>query len=168
MVEYFKIGQISSAHGVRGEVKVYPLTDNIKRFSKLKTVLMESNGEYKEVAVGTVKYINDFVIIKLAGIETMNDALKLKNQYVYIHRDNAVKLPKDSYFISDLIGMEVFTEESKLLGMLSNVISTGSNDVYEVKGQDGKLILLPAIGEVILEVDVANKKMLVKLLEGLI
>lgn len=171
MIEYLKIGQITNAHGVKGEVKVYPLTDNQKRFSKLKAVFMMKNGTDsppESVEITSVKYFKDFVILKLSGIDTMNDALKLKNEYLYIDREHAVKLPKDTYFISDLIGMEVTEQDGRALGKLTSVFPTGSNDVYEVKGTDGKTLLLPAIGEVILDVDVVNRKMLVHLLEGLL
>lgn len=168
MVEYLKVGLISNAHGIKGEVKVYPLTDNIKRFSKLKYVFLKVKDEYKKIDVEGVKYLKDFAVLKLSNIENMNEALKLKNEYLYIDRENAVKLPKDSYFITDLIGMDVSTTEGEFLGKITSVFPTGSNDVYEVKADNGKTALLPAIKDVIIEVDIENKKMLVKLLEGLI
>jgi 16S rRNA processing protein RimM len=168
MVDFVKIGQITSAHGIKGEVKVYPLTDNIKRYSKLKFVFLKTKEEYVKVEVRGVKYFKEFVILGLANIESMNDALKYKNEYIYIDKENVVKLPRDSYFISDLIDMEVTTSEGEYLGKIINVFSTGSNDVYEIKSVFGKSILIPAIKDVILEVDVENKRMLIKLLEGLV
>jgi 16S rRNA processing protein RimM len=168
MVDYIKIGQISNAHGIKGEVKVYPLTDNIKRFSKLKFIFLKQKEEYVKIDVLSVKYLKEFVILGLANIESMNEALKYKNEYVYIDKANAVKLPRDSYFISDLIDMEVSTQEGEYLGKLVSVFPTGSNDVYEIKSVLGKSILIPAIKDVVLEVDVENKKMLIKLLEGLV
>jgi len=168
MVEYFKIGQITNAHGLKGEVKVYPLTDNLKRFSKLKSIFMLQGDEYKVVDITSVKYLKEFVILKLVGIDSMDNALKLKNQYVFIDRARAVKLPKDTYFISDLIGIEVVTDKGINLGKVTSVFPTGSNDVYEVKAEDGKTVLLPAIGDVILNIDIENKKMLVNLIEGLL
>lgn len=168
MIDYLKVGQITNAHGVKGEVKVYPLTDNIKRFSKLEFVFFKSNEEYKKKMIQNVKYQNNFVIIKLEGVESMDDALRLKNEYIYVDREHAVKLPKDSYFISDLIDMEVTTVNGDYLGRIISVFPTGSNDVYEIKSDDGKPVLIPAIKDVIIEVDVDNKKMKVKLLEGLI
>lgn len=168
MVEYLKVGQITTAHGVRGEVKVYPLTDNIKRFSKLKFVFLKVKDEYVKRDIEGVKYLKDFVILKLADIKDMNEAMKYRNEYLYVDRDNAVKLPKDSYFISDLIDMDVHSSEGEYLGKITSVFPTGSNDVYEVKGNSGKLILIPAIKDVILDIDMENKKMTVKLLEGLI
>lgn len=168
MVEYLKIGQIINAHGVKGEVKVYPLTDNLKRFSKLKSIFMMHRGEYQNVEITSVKYLKEFVILKLVGTDSMDDALILKNQYIFIDREHAVKLPKDTYFISDLIGVEVVTDKGVNLGKITSVFPTGSNDVYEVKAENGKTVLLPAIGQVILDVDIENKKMLVNLIEGLL
>jgi len=168
MVEYLKIGQIISTHGIKGEVKIYPLTDDVKRFKKLKQVWMESPDGYRAQKVESVKFVKDFPIIKLENINTMNDAEKLRNKYIYVDRENAVKLPKDTYFIADLIGMQVFTEEEKLLGTLTDVFSTGANDVYEITPPEGKSFLIPAIGDVILDVDIEGRRMKVKLLEGLI
>ena len=168
MVKYLKIGQITNAHGIKGEVKVFSLTDNVKRFSKLKTAFLKRKEEYVQIEIESVKYLKDFAILKLVGVEDMNAALKYKNEYIYIDREHAIKPPKDSYFISDLIGMKVSTDEGIMLGEITAVFPTGSNDVYEVKSELGKLVLIPAIKDVVLEVDVENKKMLVKLLEGLI
>lgn len=168
MVEYLKIGQIINTHGVKGELKVYPLTDDIKRFKRLKQVWMESPDGYRAFKVEGVKFVREFPILKLENIATMNDAEKLKNEYIYVDRENAVKLPKDTYFIADLIGMQVFTDDEKLLGTLTDVISTGANDVYEITPPEGKSFLIPAIGHVILDVDIEGRRMKVKLLEGLI
>lgn len=168
MVKYLKIGQITSAHGVKGELKIYPLTDNVKRFSKLSFVYFEVAGEYKKVEVQSVKYIKELVILKLNGINDMNEALKYKDAYIYVDRENAVKLPDDSYFISDLVDMDVNTLDGDYIGKITSVFSTGSNDVYDIKCLDGKSVLIPAIKDVIISVDVENKKMIIKLLEGLI
>lgn len=168
MVEYLKIGQIINTHGVKGELKIYPLTDDIKRFKKLKQVWMESPDGYRALKVEGVKFVKEFPILKLENIATMNDAEKLKNEYIYVDRENAVKLPKDTYFIADLIGIQVFSEDEKLLGTLTDVLSTGANDVYEITPPEGKSFLIPAIGDVILDVDIKGHRMKVRLLEGLI
>lgn len=168
MINYLRIGQIISTHGVMGELKIYPLTDNVKRFSKLKFVFFEEAGEYKKVEVKGVKYIKELVILKLNGINNMDEAMKYKDVYIYIDRENAIKLPSDSYFISDLIDMEVNTIDGDYIGKITSVFSTGSNDVYDIKGKDGKSVLIPAIKDVVINVDVENKKMVIKLLEGLI
>lgn len=168
MEEYLKLGQIINTHGVRGEVKIFPLTDDIKRFKKLKFVFMKSGKEYKKVNIESLKYVKQFPVIKLEGVSTMNDAEKLKQQYIYINRENAVKLPKDTYFIADLIGLKVITEENEEIGIIEDVFSTGSNDVYQVKSSDGKEILLPAIKDVIKSVDIEQGFVKITLLEGLI
>ncbi len=168
MVEYLKIGQIINTHGVKGELKIYPLTDNIKRFKGLKQVWMEFPEGYRAMKIEGVKFVKEFPIIKLENISTMNEAEKLRNQYIYVDRENAVKLPKDTYFIADLIGIQVFTEQEGLLGTLTDVISTGANDVYEITPSEGKSILIPAIGDVVLNVDINGRRMVVKLLEGLV
>lgn len=168
MINYLKVGQIVNTHGVRGEVKVYPLTDDLKRFDKLKFVFIKSGDQYKKVQVQGVKYVKSMAVLKLSGIESMNDAEKYRDMYIYIDRENAIKLPEDTYFIADLIGMDVLDGLGNPLGKLTNVISTGSNDVYEIKPEEGKSFLIPAIGDVVKDVDVANKKMVVELLEGLI
>lgn len=168
MIKYLKVGQIINTHGVNGELKIYPLTDDIKRFKKLKHVFLKSDGKYLKYYILNIKFINELVIIKLSGIDDMDKAVELKKEYLYIDRENAVKLPKDSYFIADLIGMDVLTEEGAVIGSIASVFSTGSNDVYEIKDSTGKTILIPAIKDVVKRVEIDNKKMYINLLEGLI
>lgn len=170
MREYLKVGQILKPHGIRGEVKVYPLTDNYKRYSKLKKVFTTKDDvNFIPIEIESVKYVKEFPIIKLKGTDTVNDAEKLREVYIYVDRENAVKLPKDSYFIADLIGLKVITDEEEYLGELVSVFPTGSNDVYEVKSPNHKNnILLPAIRDVVLDIDMEKREMKVHLLEGLI
>lgn len=168
MIQYLKVGQIINTHGVNGELKIYPLTDDIKRFKKLKHVFIKSDNNYIEYDILSVKFINQLVIIKLSGIDDMDKALELKKEYLYIDRKNAVKLPEDSYFIADLIGMDVITQEGVVIGSIASVFSTGSNDVYEIKDNTGKSFLIPAIKDVIKKVEIENKRMYINLLEGLI
>ena len=168
MENFIEIGQIVNSYGIKGQMKIVPFTDDITRFSNLKTIYIEINKELKEFKIEDVKYHKNNVLIKLEGINDINDTEKYKNCYVKIDRKNAVKLPKNTYFIIDLIGIEVFTEENLFLGKIVDVFPTGSNDVYVVKDELGKQILLPAIGEVIKNVDIPNKKMIVKLIKGLV
>ena len=168
MLKYLKVGQIVSTHGVKGEVKVYPMTDNIKRFDDLKYCYLEQNNEFVKIEVLGVKYVKQMVVLKLNNINDMNEAFKLKNMYIYVDRQNAVKLPEDSYFISDLIGINVFDTDGINLGNVSSVFSLESNDVYEIKDNNGRTFLIPAIKDVILSIDLENNKMTIKLLEGLI
>lgn len=170
MRNYLKVGQILKPHGVRGEVKVYPLTDDCKRYSKLKKVYTtKDDANFSEIEIESVKYVKEFPIVKLKGIDTVNDAEKLRQEYIYVDRENAVKLPEGSYFIADLIGMKVITDIGEDLGEVVSVFPTGSNDVYEVKSPNYKKnILLPAIKDVILDINIESREMKVHILEGLI
>lgn len=167
MKQLLEIGKIVNTYGIKGFLKVVPYTDNIKRFEELKTIYIEIKKDLQEFSIEEVKYSKNLVLIKLKGIDDINIAENYKNCYIKIDRKNAVKLPKDTYFIIDLIGVEVFTDTNRNLGKIEDVFPTGSNDVYVVKDELGKQILLPAIGDVIKEVDIPNKKMIVHLIDGL-
>ena len=167
MQKLLEIGQIVNSYGIKGFLKVVPYTDDITRFDNLKTIYIEKNKKLEEMQIEEVRYHNNLVLLKLKGIDDINDTLEYKNCYIKIDRKDAVELPKNSYFIVDLIGLEVYTEEGTLIGTLVDVFPTGSNDVYVVKDELGKQILLPAIGDVIKDVQLENKKMVVHLIEGL-
>lgn len=167
MKQLMEIGQIVNTYGIKGCLKVVPYTDNVKRFEELKTIYIEYKNELKEFSIEEIKYSKNTVMLKLKGIDDMNMAEMYKNCYIKIDRKDAVKLPEDTYFIVDLIGLTVHTDENRLLGTLIDVFPTGSNDVYVVKDDLGKQILLPAIGDVIKNVDIQNKKMIVHLIPGL-
>ena len=167
MPNLLEVGQIVNSYGIKGLFKVVPFTDDITRFSKLKTIYIEKNKKLEKMGIEEVKYHKNLVLLKLKGIDDINDTLKYKSCYIKIDRTDAVDLPENSYFIVDLIDMEVYTDEDKLLGKIVDVFPTGSNDVYVVKDDLGKQVLLPAIGDVVKNVDVANKKMVVHLIEGL-
>ena len=162
-----EIGQIVNSYGIKGFFKIVPFTDDITRFDKLKTVYIEKNKKLLKMEIEEVRYHKNLVLLKLKGIDDINDTEQYKNCYLKIDRKDAVELQENSYFIVDLIGMEVVTDEGVLLGNLIDVFPTGSNDVYVVKDEKGKQTLLPAIKEVIKNVDVENKKMTVHLMEGL-
>ncbi|MFQ9977478.1 ribosome maturation factor RimM [Clostridium cadaveris] len=156
MKEYMTVGQITKPHGVRGEVKVYPLTDDVRRFRKLKSCIIDD----KVVEITWCKLQADRVILKLQGVDTVEDAERMRNKYIKVERKDAVKLPRNSYFIIDLIGCKVYDSEERYIGELTDVIKTGSNDVYEVKGE--KEILIPALKEIVYSVDVEEKKIIIK------
>jgi len=164
--DYLSVGRIVNTHGVKGEVRVIPLTSDISRFDYLLYAFVMLDGKRKELRVTDVRYHKSFVLIKFNGIDTMDEAEKLKGCDLCVDRRNARPLEEDEYFICDLIGLEVF-EGDQLLGKLTEVLETGSNDVYVVK-QKGKEILIPALKSVVLDVDLENKKMQVKLPEGLL
>ena len=168
MEDLFQVGAITSTHGVRGEVKVYPTTDDVRRFKKLKEVLLDTGKEMLTLEVESVKFFKQFVILKFKGIDSLNDVEKYRSKNLFVTRENAIKLRKDEYFIADLIGLCVYTDEDVLFGELTDVIQTGANDVYVVKMEDGKEVLFPAIKECILSVDMENRQMKVHVMDGLL
>lgn len=168
MQDFLEIGQIVNTFGINGLLKIKPFTDNVKRFDKLKKVYIVDKNNLKEFVIEEVKYHKGLVLLQLKGIYDMNTAEKYKGMYLKIKREDAVQLPKNSYFIADLLGLQVYDENNILLGYLEDIFPTGSNDVYVVKTQDGKQILLPAIKSVIKNIDLQTKKITVKLIEGLV
>lgn len=168
MEDLLQVGIITSTHGVRGEVKVYPTTDDPRRFRRLKEVVLDTGKEKMNLEIGGVKFFKQFVILKFKGLDNINDIEKYRQKSLYVTRKNAVRLQRDEYFIADLIGLKVQDEDGKELGTVKDVIETGANDVYEVEMADGKSLLLPAIKQCILNVDVENGTMQVHVLEGLL
>ena len=167
MEELLQVGVITAMHGIRGEVKVFPTTDDPNRFKKLKKVLLDTGKGKQELEIEQVKFFKQFVILKFKGFDDINDMEKYRKMPLLVTRENAVKLKKNEYFIADLIGIQVYTEDA-YLGSLKNVIRTGANDVYEIEMENGKEILIPAIRQCILNVDIEKERMDVHLLEGLV
>ncbi len=166
--QYFEIGQIVNTFGIKGMVKVNPFTDDISQFEEMETILVDKKGSLQEMQIEEVKYSKNQVLLKLKGIETVNDAEKYRNCYLKLPREKARKLPKNTYFIADLIGLEVYTEEGKLLGKVDDIYNTGASDIYVIKDTLGKQILLPAIKDVIKQIDLEQEKIVVHLLDGLV
>ena len=167
MSSYLEIGQIVNTHGIKGMIKVKPFTDDIKEFEYFKKIYIENKTGRKEYKIDEVKYHKDMVILKLNGIDRIEDAENLKNSYIIISREDAIPLKENEYYIVDLLGLEVYTDDGILLGNLDDIYNTGSNDIYVVKDELGKQILLPAISDVIKKIDIENKRIIVHLLEGL-
>lgn len=168
MEERFQVGVVTSTHGVHGEVKVFPTTDDPRRFKRLKEVILSSSKDEKMMEVESVKFFKNMVILKFVGIDTMNDAETLRQCSLYVTRENAVRLRKDEYFIADLIGISVFNENNEKIGTLTDVYETGANDVYVIAMEDGRELLLPAIKQCVLDVNVEEGKMQIHILEGLL
>jgi len=166
MNEYLEIGKVINTHGVRGEVKVLPLTDNPERYNLLKYLYLDNQGKLEKHFIDFVRYDKKFILLKLKGIENLNDAEKLKDRLLKIHRQDAVKLPEGSYFVCDLIGLKVFDINGKELGVIKEVLKTGSNDVYVVNFPK-KDLLIPALKTVVKNIDLVEGKMLVDLPEGI-
>ncbi len=168
MEELLQVGIISSTHGVRGEVKVFPTTDDVRRFKKLREVLLDTGREHINLKIESVKFFKQFAILKFQGYDQINDIEKYKGKSLFVTRDNAVKLKKDEYFIADLIGVEVIADDDSLKGTIRDVMQTGANDVYVIDLADGRELLLPAIKECVLEVDLQNGQMKIHVLDGLL
>ena len=168
MEEYFEIGQIVNTSGLKGVMKVKPFTDDITKFSNLKTIYVSIKKELKEFEIEQARFSKNMVFLKLKGIDTVEQAEDYRNLYLKIKRNKDEKLEKDSYYIVDILGCKTITDEGKELGDIEDVFSTGSNDVYVVKDELGKQVLLPAIKDVIKKVDIKNKVITVHLLEGLL
>lgn len=168
MEEYFEIGQIVNTSGLKGILKIKPFTDDIKKFSNLKTIYIKTKSGLTEFKIEQVRYVKNMVMLKLAGIDTIEEAEKYRNLYIKILRDQEEELEEGSYYVVDILGCKVNTDANQELGKIVDVFQTGSNDVYVVKDEQGKQILLPAIKEVIKNVDVKNKIITVHLLEGLV
>ena len=164
MQEYFEVGQIVNTFGIKGQLKVKPFTDDMERFEELKTVYICKKNEMKKVEIEDVKYNKQCVLLKVKGIEDLTEAEKYKGLFLKIDRKDAKKLPKDTYFIADILGLEVYTDEGELLGKVDDIFPTGANDVYVVKNELGKQILLPSIPEVIKEIDLEKGKVIVHLI----
>ena len=147
MEKYFRVGVIANTHGIRGEVKVYPTTDDINRFKKLKKCILDTWKEYIDLNVESVKFFKNMVILKFKEYNNINDIECYKGKDILVSRDNAVKLEKGEYYIADILGAKVILEDGSEFGVLEDVMQTGANDVYVVKTLDNKEVLLPKIDE---------------------
>ena len=168
MEDLLQIGVITTTHGIRGEVKVYPTTDDVHRFEELNSLLLDTGREYRELEIQNVKYFKNLVILKFKGIDNINDIEMYKRRELWVPREEAQELDEDEYYIADLIGMDVVLEDGSHFGTLKDVMETGANDVYVVEDENGKEVLLPAIKECILDVDVEKNSMTIHLMKGLI
>ncbi len=166
MVDYFEIGLINSTHALKGELKVRNYSNSQKRFEELKSILIKNGDEYVSYDIEKVRYQNDVVLLKLQGVDTIEQAETLKGKSIYIERKDAPKLNDDEYYVADLIGSKVY-EGDTLLGELSDVFTAGAADVYVIKNKGKEDLLLPALKSVILETDVENKIIKVAVPEGL-
>lgn len=167
MEDLLQIGVITTTHGVRGEVKVFPTTDDPKRFKKLKQVILDTGKEQIELEVAGARFFKNLVILKFKGIDNINDVEQYRQKSLYVTRENAVPLGENEYFIADLIGLKVVSDEGEELGDLSDVLQTGANDVYVVSKENTPDLLIPAIRDCIKQVDIESGTMQVHLLAGL-
>lgn len=162
------VGKITTTHGLKGTVKVLPMTEKKERFYDLTQIMAElADGKQKVLTIEGISSFKEGFLIDFKEIKDVNAAQKLRGAYLQIPRSQAMELEEGEYYIFEIIGAEVFTDEGECLGILENVIETGANDVYEVKTEDGKEILIPVIPDCVLEVNTEEKKVVVHLLEGM-
>ena len=167
MNKYLELGQIVNVKGLKGEVKVNSFTDDNTKFERIPNVFLKQKGNLKEYSIESVGYNKNQVIIKFKGIDTIEEAEKLRNSYIVVDREIFGELPEGVYYIADLLGLDVYTEDGTHIGKVDDIFSTGSNDVYVVKDELGKQKLLPGIDEVIKQIDLESGKIIVNLIEGL-
>lgn len=164
MTKYLEIGQIVNTFGIKGMVKIKPFSDNIERFNNMETIYIKNKSGINEYNVQEAKYHKNMILMKLEGIENPEQADLLRNSYLIVDRDKEEPLEEGTYYVVDMLGLEVYTDQNELLGTLDDIYNTGSNDIYVVKNELGKTVLLPAIKEVIKEVDMENKKLIVHII----
>lgn len=167
MEDLLQVGVITTTHGVHGEVKVFPTTDDPERFKKLKHVIIDTGKEKKELEIEGVRFFKNMVILKFHGIDNINDVEKYRKMGLYVTRENAVELKENEYFIADLIGLKAISDEDEELGEISDVLQTGANDVYVISKNGSADILLPAIQACIRQINIKDRTILVHLLPGL-
>ncbi len=165
MKEYIKVGKIVNTHGVKGCVKCVPLTDDAERFEELEYVYTEKDNVKRKIE--DVWFRKGIVYIMLENINDMNTAESFKDTFISILEDQLRELPEDSYYIFDLEGMEVYSAEGEYLGKINVVYQTGANDVYEVVNKN-KSFLIPAVKDVVKEVNIENNRMVINVIEGLL
>ncbi|WP_270443901.1 ribosome maturation factor RimM [Blautia intestinalis] len=168
MEDLLKVGVITTTHGVRGEVKVFPTTDDAERFLELEYVLLDTGRELRRLDIKNVRFFKNLVILKFDGIDNIDDIEKYKGKDLWIPREEAQELGEDEYYIADLQGLNVVLEDGTEFGTLRDVMETGANDVYIIDSNEHGEVLLPAIKECILDVDLEKNTMTVHLMKGLL
>lgn len=168
MEELFQIGAVTSTHGLRGELKVYPTTDEPARYHKLKEVILDTGKEQLSLKIEHARLFKQMVIIKFEGFDHINEVEKFKGAKLYVMRENALELREDEYYFADLAGLRVETEEGQLLGKVTDILQTGANDVYVIGRERQKDLLIPAIKDCVKQIDLENGRMVIHLLPGLL
>ena len=168
MEDFLKVGVITTTHGVRGEVKVYPTTDEPERFLELDHVLLNTGKEFRDLEIKNVRFFKNLVILKFKGIDNINDIEKYKGHDLWIPREEGQELDEDEYYIADLLGLRVILDDGTEFGTLKNVMETGANDVYIIDTNAHGEVLVPAIRECIQDIDLEKNTMTIHLMKGLI
>ena len=163
-MEFIKVGYITNTHGIKGDIKIYPLTDFPERFKEDIDFYID---EKIKVNITKVRYYRGLVYVSLKNYDNINEVLKFKGKYIYVNKDDLVELPEDTYFIHDLEGMDVI-DNGKCVGVVKEVLFNQTNDIYRCVSKDGKEFMIPAVKAFVKDVDVENKKLYVELIEGML
>lgn len=167
MEDLLQVGVVTTTHGVRGEVKVFPMTDDSARFKKLKNVILDTGKEKLDMEITNVKFFKNLVIVKFKGYDNINDVERFRQAKLLVTRDNAVELAENEYFIADLIGLKASSDEGEDLGEITDVLQTGANDVYVISKEGTPDLLVPAIKDCVVNVDIEAGTIVLHLLDGL-
>lgn len=167
MKDYLELGEIVNTKGLKGEVKLNSFAEDSTVFETLPKVYLKRKNELTEKIIEKVGYHKNQVILKFKGCDTIEEAETLRGMYLLVKRDDLEPLEEGVYYIADLIGLDVYTDEGELLGKVDDIYSTGANDIYVVKDEMGKQKLLPGTKEVIKETNLPEGKIVVHLIEGL-
>ena len=167
MEDYFRVGVIANTHGNRGDVKVFPTTEDPKRVKGMKEIILDTGNEKKVMEVASARFFKNMVILKFKGIDSINDIEKYKGRDLLVTRENAIPLEEGEYYIADILGATVVTEDGEKFGVLKDVLTTGANDVYVVE-HEGKEVLLPVIPDCVLSRNMDTKVVTVHIMEGLL
>lgn len=168
MEDLLKVGVITSTHGIRGEVKVYPTTDDLQRFTYLKDCILDTGAKKLPMEVEGCKFFKNQAILKFKGYDNINDIEKYKNASLWVTRENAVPLEEGEFYIADILKAKVYEENGRYLGILTDVMETGANDVYVVELETGKELLIPAIPQCITDINVEEPRLTVRLMKGML
>ena len=168
MIDLFRIGVITSTHGLKGEVKVFPTTDDINRFKKLKKCILRTPKGDIEVEKASCKFFKNMVILSFKEFNDINEVEKYKNCELYVTRENAIPLDDEEFYIADVIGMRVVCDDNNDLGELKDVLQTGANDVFVVELKNGNELLIPVIKECVIDINYNEKVVVVKLMKGML
>lgn len=168
MNDYFRVGVIANTHGIRGEVKVFPTTDDVQRFKTLKQVILDTGKEKMDLEIQSVKFFKNMAILKFKGIDNINDIEKYKGKDLLVTRENAVELEEDEFYLADVLDAKVVTDEGEDFGVISDVMETGANDVFVIETKDGKEVLFPVTKECVLDIDTDEMVVTVHVLPGLL
>lgn len=168
MEDFFRIGVITKPHGLKGEVKVFPTTDDAKRFKKLKKCIIRTKKGDIEAEKKSCKFFKNLVILSFVGYDDINEVEAFRNCDIYVSREDAVPLEEGEYYISDVIGSDVYEDNGSHLGTVNDVLQTGANDVFTVAMENGRELLIPVINDCVIDIDTEGKKVVVKLMKGML